>query len=133
MTTRVYGGGAPIFETILAYFARHDAAFTSSGGVGEMGYDVAVAPRRDDLELMINAAFWSSLKSEEEYPTRLSMAYLSPGQSGNPFVFEESLPVAPHALAKVSPAVERSHIHLGVWPEGGGEPRVWGFTRTVPM
>jgi hypothetical protein len=34
-------------------------------------------------------------------------------------------------LTRVSPAVERAGIHLGVW-EMDGELRVWGATRTVP-
>lgn len=132
MTTRVYAGGAPIFETILDYFARHDAAYTLAAPAAR-AKGVAVAPRREDLESMINAAFWASLRKEEDRPTRLSMAYLAPTQSRSPFVFERPLPLEPAALAKVAPAVERPHIHLGVWPEDGGDARVWGFSRTVPM
>src|SRR5204862_4680238 len=39
--------------------------------------------------------------------------------------------LTPAALAKVSPAVERAVIHLGVW-ERDGELSVWGTTRTIP-
>src|SRR5262249_55466620 len=41
------------------------------------------------------------------------------------------LSLGPRALARLSPAVERPGIHIGVWPRGDGLA-VWGTTRTVP-
>jgi hypothetical protein len=45
--------------------------------------------------------------------------------------FARPLPLDPHGLAKLAPAVERPGIHLGVW-QVEGELRVWGATRAVP-
>ena len=81
---------------------------------------------------MIDAAFWASLRREEGYVPRISLAYLPPEQSARPLLFERPIHLAPAFLARVAPAVERAGIHLGVW-ESDGELRVWGTTRTIPM
>jgi hypothetical protein len=133
MTTRVYGAGASIVEKVLAYFSRQDETHTWGLRLGGRVSEVAVAPRREDLELMINAAFWASLHSHEGRQVRISMAYLAPEQSGQPFRFRQPLAVVADDLVKVAPAVERPHIHLGIWPDASGAARIWGTTRSVPM
>jgi hypothetical protein len=82
---------------------------------------------------MIDAAFWASLRREEGYVPRISLALLPPDNAPHPLLFERPLPLSPGALVRVAPAVERPSIHLGVWRVGpGGGLRVWGTTRTVP-
>jgi hypothetical protein len=83
------------------------------------------------METLIDAAFWASLRREEGYVPRVSLALLPPERVARPLLFESPLPLSPSALVKVAPAVERPGIHLGVWPLGG-ELRVWGTTRAVP-
>src|SRR5262245_50238059 len=46
-------------------------------------------------------------------------------------MFDRMLPLTPPVLSRLSPAVERPGIHLGVWPDQG-ELRIWGTTRAVP-
>lgn len=92
---------------------------------------MAFAPDERTLEAIIDAAFWASLRREEGYAPKISLAYLPPEQAGRPLIFERPLALGASALARVAPAVERAGIHLGVWPRDG-ELAVWGTTRTIP-
>src|SRR5262245_60102921 len=81
---------------------------------------------------MIDAAFWTSLRREETYVPKISLALLSPDQTTQPLMFERPLPLEAGVLARVAPAVQRQGIHLGVWPKDG-KLLVWGTTRQIPM
>ncbi|HEY3384635.1 MAG TPA: hypothetical protein VGK32_22980 [Vicinamibacterales bacterium] len=91
----------------------------------------AVLPDVHTIEAMVDAAFWASLRREEIYVPKISLAFLAPDQSPHPLRFERPLPLTPGALTKVAPAVERAGIHLGVWRDGD-ELRVWGTTQRTP-
>jgi hypothetical protein len=80
---------------------------------------------------MIEAAFWASLRREEGYVPRISLAFASPDEVQDAMRFEKSLALTAEPLTKLSGAAERPGIHLGVWREGG-ELRVWGLTRHLP-
>ena len=80
---------------------------------------------------MIEASFWASLRREEGFIPKISLAYLPPIKGDRALLLEEPLPLAPEPLARLGPAVEQPGIHLGVW--GTAEDlRVWGTTRTLP-
>src|SRR2546430_2559505 len=83
------------------------------------------------IEAMIDTVFWASLRHEEGYVPKISLAFLTPADTEHPLVFERSLPLDPAVLTRVSPAVERPGIHLGV-SKIDGELRVWGTARTIP-
>lgn len=83
----------------------------------------------EEVEAVVNAVFWTSLRREETFIPKISLA-LAPMRE-TALRFEYPLPLTPEALARVSPAVERPGIHLGVWREDG-ELRVWGATRKLP-
>jgi hypothetical protein len=89
-------------------------------------------PDADAIETIIDAAFWASLRREEGFAPKISLAFLRPEHTRTPLRFERHLTLAPAGLAKLAPAVERPGIHLGVWAEGD-ELRVWGTTRDVPL
>lgn len=91
----------------------------------------ASIPDADVIETIVDAAFWASLKREEIYNPKISLAYLSSEQTPQPMLFERSLSLKPIALSRVAPAVERPGTHLGVYPDGDGL-RVWGTTGTLP-
>lgn len=91
----------------------------------------ALLPQPDVIECIIDAAFWTSLRREEGYIPRISLAFVAPGEELHPMRFARPLPLEPTALTRVAPAVERPGIHLGVWPDGDGLT-VWGTTRTIP-
>ena len=111
---------------VHAYFAhRHQEARPRQHN------KLASVPDTNTIETIINAAFWASLRREEGYIPRISLAFLSPEQAENPLTFQEPLPLSPSILTRVAPAVERHGIHLGVWP-GRDQLGVWGTTRTIP-
>lgn len=75
---------------------------------------IAPVPSADVIEAVIDAAFWASLRREEGYMPRLSLAILDPQQARQPLLFENGLPLTPDSLAKVSPAVVRPCLHIAV-------------------
>lgn len=88
-------------------------------------------PEAASLEAVIDTAFWASLRREEGYEPRISLALVPPDQAPHPLRFAQPLPLAGGPLARLAPAVERPGIHLGVW----GVPdvlAVWGTTWIVP-
>src|SRR5947199_6147931 len=121
-----YGGANAAAPRLAAHFAKHITAAQRDG------HAAAPAPGVSTIEAIIDAAFWASLRHEEGYTPKISLAYLPPEQALRPMVFERPIALAPALLAKVAPAVERAGIHLGVW-ERDGELSVWGTTRTIPM
>jgi hypothetical protein len=88
-------------------------------------------PDETDVQGIIDSAFWASLRREEGYQPRISLAFLRPEHTSSPLTFERSIPLGAAALAKLAPAVERPGIHLGVW-RNGGVLSVWGTTRDIP-
>lgn len=123
-------GGYPaariVAPRIEVHFAKH-----LQDGRASCDARVAFAPDAAAVEAIVDAAFWASLRREENYLPRISLAFLPPEQTIHPLRFERPLPLNPAALARVAPAVERAGIHLGVWRQEG-ELRVWGTTRAIP-
>jgi hypothetical protein len=93
---------------------------------------LAPLPEAETIEAVIDAAFWASLRREEGYSPRISLAFLSREEAGHPLILERPLELSPGALTRVSPAVERPGVHLGVWRDQGGLC-IWGTTRTIPV
>src|SRR5262249_2720547 len=60
------------------------------------------------VEAVIEAAFWASLRREEGYIPRISLAFVAPEAVGQPLRFERQLPLAAQPLTRLAPAVERS-------------------------
>jgi hypothetical protein len=126
MKREAYAAARTVAPRIEAYFARRLA---EAGSHGEER--LASPPEAETIEAMIDAAFWASLRREEGYMPRISLAFLSPEEAIHPLVFERPLALLPGPLTRVAPAVERPGIHLGVWRDQG-ELYVWGTTRTIP-
>lgn len=89
-------------------------------------------PSAADIEAVIDAAFWASLRREEGFVPRISLALLPPEAAGRPLTFARPLPLDPETLTRMAPAVDRPGIHLGVWRGAGGGLSVWGTIRSVP-
>lgn len=90
-------------------------------------------PDASAIEAMVDVAFWASVRREEGYIPKISLAFLRPLEDVRPLVFEQQLPLEPSALTRLAAAVERPGIHLGVWPaSAGGKLMVWGTTHHVP-
>ncbi len=92
---------------------------------------LAQAPSKQTIETMIDRAFWASLRREEGYSPKISLAYLPPEEASMPLLLEERLPFSSYTLTKMAPGVERPGIHLGVWEEEG-QLYIWGSTQNLP-
>src|SRR5262245_63528904 len=110
MVSPAYPAARIVAPKIRAHFARHLAEAAQRGE-----RDLATLPEIEAIETLIEAAFWASLRREENYVPRISLALLPPAQSEHPLLFDAGLSLDPGKLAKVAPAVERAGIHLGVW------------------
>src|SRR5215472_7314779 len=114
MTGRAYSAARGVAARVLPRF----------GGV-------AGTQDPDAVEALIDAAFWASLRREEGFAPKISLTLLPPDHAGTSIRFARALPLTAETLARLSPAVERPGIHLGVWREKE-ELKVWGATRSVP-
>src|SRR6266536_807598 len=121
-----YPAARIVAPKVEAHFARHIAEARQRGQTG-----VATAPDADTIEALISVAFWASLRREENYIPKISLAYLSAAEAPYPLEFEHRLPLDPAPLVKMAPAVERAGIHLGVCRDGD-TLSVWGTARTIP-
>lgn len=126
MTEPAYPAARAVAAVVPAHFARHLAAAHWQGWQEQVS-----PPDASAIEAIIDAAFWASLRREEGYSPKISLAFLPPEQAGQPMRFERQLPLTPAALARLAPAVERPGIHLGVWRDGD-ELSMWGTTYIIP-
>jgi hypothetical protein len=115
----------PTARTAAARIYDHFAQHLSAAHQG------AEAPDAAAIEAIIETAFWASLRREEGYLPRISLALVAPAAVDWPLMFSRRLPLAAEPLTRMSPAVERPGIHLGVWRDGD-EFYVWGATRRLP-
>ena len=113
-------------KKVHEYFTRHWQQRKETSG--DTPASVASA---EAIEAVIDAAFRVSLRREEGDILRLSLAILAPEEAVRPLVFEDGLPLTPGSLARVSPAVARSRLHVAVW-NLGDELHAWGTVRSIP-
>ena len=110
-----YPAAHEVAPTIHAHFAKLLVQMAASPGADELSALPSVA----EIEALIDAAFWASLRREENYLPRISLALVPPHQTLNPLLFDVPLLLGPMSLVRVAPAVERRGIHLGVWRQDG--------------
>src|SRR5258706_4053670 len=110
MQREAYPAARTVSPALHAYFARHRADAIRRGEE-----QLAPLPDAETIEAVIDAAFWASLRREEGYEPRISLAFLSRQESLHPLILERPLPLGPGALTRVAPAVERPRIHLEGW------------------
>ena len=60
---------------------------------------IAFVPDIETIESIIDVAFWASLRREEIYTPRISLALVSPGQVKLPLAFEWPVPLASQPLS----------------------------------
>ncbi|HTI41591.1 MAG TPA: hypothetical protein VL693_07175 [Vicinamibacterales bacterium] len=126
MNERAYAVARTVAPRLHAHFSSHQERDPNRGAV-----TVDVVPDVAAIEVILDAAFWASLRHEEGYVPKISLAYLRPAETDHPLIFARPLTLDPTELARVSPAVERPGIHLGV-AHINGELQVWGTARTIP-
>jgi hypothetical protein len=121
-----YPAARIVSPKVHAYFTRQRAE-TSATGNGR----VATLPDIAVIQNIVDAAFWASLRREEGFIPRISLAFVAPDETKSALLFERPLPLDPGLLTKIAPAVERPGIHLGV-SHGENGLVVWGTTRAIP-
>jgi sensor domain DACNV-containing protein len=129
MSYRAYPAGRAVAERVREQFVRH--LREADGGAAAVSTAIADPPDVDELEELIDVAFWTSLRREEGYVPIISLALLPPEAAPSALRFALPLTLKPAPLAKVAPAVERQGIHLGV-SRIDGQLAVWGATRVLP-
>jgi hypothetical protein len=127
MNERAYAVARLVAPRIHAHFSSYQQLDRRPGTVA-----VDTVPDEAAIEAMIDTAFWASLRREEAYVPKISLAFLSPADTDHPLVLERPLPLDPAVLTRVSPAVERPGIHLGV-AYLDGELKVWGTAQAIPV
>lgn len=127
MSEPAYPAARLAARRVYDYFVRHRAA--AAGQNIDQAVPLATAA---SIEAVIDAAFWASLRREEGYVPRMSLALLPPEAALAPLMFGRALPLSPSSLVKVSPAVERPGLHLAVWPINGGMV-AWGTVHSIPI
>jgi len=126
MTEPAYPAARIVAPKIEAHFAHHLHDADRLGVIHQ-----TQPPDADTIEAIIDAAFWASLRREESYVPKISLALVPPDAADHPMLFEHSLPLHTDKLVKLAPAVERPGIHLGVWRNETGL-YVWGTVRVIP-
>jgi hypothetical protein len=150
MNHPAYAVARVVAPTVAEHLQLHRAAL---GPQDPAQPPLELLPDAHQIQSLIDVAFWASVRREEGYIPKISLAFLRPLREVCPLVFEESVPLEPQALTRLAAAVERPGIHLGVWPafaalsvhEGAasagqarsattkaGELMVWGTTHTIP-
>jgi hypothetical protein len=124
MSTR-YPAAAVAAPWIRAYFERHHALESRPDR------PVAPVPEEHAIESLVDTMFWTSLRREEGYIPKLSLAYVPPDHGASSMLFERPLPLTSSSLVKIAPVVERAGIHLGVWSHDG-DLCAWGTTHAIP-
>jgi hypothetical protein len=120
-----YAAAQAAADSVQRHFAAHRLAALPGPA------SLAPLPSADEIAALLDAAFWASLRREEDFVPTISLALLPPEQSASPLRFARPLSLAAADLARLAPAVERPGIHLGVW-HGEAGLSVWGSTRLLP-
>lgn len=90
-----------------------------------------ITPESFVIEALIDTAFWASLRHEEGYTPKISLAYLPPEPDEQHLIFKQAQRLTPHRLVKLSPAALEPGIHLGIWHDGDNLV-IWGTTHNLP-
>ncbi len=121
-----YAAARAVAPAIHAHLAHH-----LQQAIHRRERNLASLPAVDTLAAMVDVAFWASLRREEGYLPRISLAAVHPAETPHPLHFDQPLPLEATALTRVAPAVERPGVHLAV-AEFDGQLLVWGIARTMP-
>ena len=81
-----YKAARLVSGAIESHFATQIATAINRGDSG-----LATEPQKHVIEAIIDTAFWTSLRKEEGRSPKISLAFLPPGQSTQPLVFERRL------------------------------------------
>ena len=127
MALPAYAVAREVAPKVAEHLRLHRAKAPEVGGVAV----VDLLPDAPVIEALVDAAFWASVRREEGYVPKISLAFLPPVPEVMPLMFERPISLDPSALTRLAAAVERPGIHLGVWFDGE-RLMVWGTTHAIP-
>jgi hypothetical protein len=128
MSLPAYAVARTVAPTVADHLKLHRAALPPQDAVHP---PFELLPDAQHIEALVDVAFWASVRREEGYIPKISLAFLRPTPEICPLIFEQPLPLDPAALTRLAAAVERPGIHLGVWPVQS-TLMVWGTTHMIP-
>ena len=128
MSHPAYAVARAVAPTVAEHLQLHRAALPARDADRP---PFELLPEARHIEALVDVAFWASVRREEGYIPKVSLAFLRPVPEVCPLVFEQPLPLEAAALTRLAAAVERPGIHLGVWPTGD-TLMVWGTTHMIP-
>ncbi len=82
-------------------------------------------PTPQQLSMLVESAFWASLRANEGRPTRARLALIEPERFGASTVFATAVDCDEGTIAKLSPALPQDY-YLGVTMSDEAT-RIWGF------
>jgi hypothetical protein len=144
MNDPAYAVARTVAPTVAEHLRLHRAALPPSPADQ---LPLELLPTTEQIEALVDTAFWASVRREEGYVPKISLAFLRPLPDVWPLTFATPLPLEPSALTRLAAAVEQPGIHLGVWPAsaagsaanaasarqaGDGTLAVWGTTHHIP-
>src|SRR5918993_2571147 len=92
LTEPAYPAARAVASAVEQIFARNIAS------ARQRLPDVAPTPDVAAMEAIIDAAFWASLRREEAYRPKISLAFLPPEDAQHPLMFERELALTPAIL-----------------------------------
>jgi hypothetical protein len=137
MVQPAYSVARSVAPKVAEHLRLHRATAPDLGGVAV----VDLLPDAAVIESLVDAAFWASVRREEGYVPKISLAFLPPMPEVMPMLFERPVSLDSTGLTRLAAAVERPGIHLGVWPASAGPSAgqdgdsalmVWGTTHAIP-
>ena len=138
MTHAAYTMARAVAPVVAEHLRRHLAALGDALAPLALP-NAGLLPTAQVIESMVDAAFWASVRREEGYIPKISLAFLPPTDDIRPLIFADAVALAPAAMTRLAGAVERPGIHLGVWPGRtstrpieAADLMVWGTTHTIP-
>jgi hypothetical protein len=122
-----YPAAHTLAPLIHAHFTRHldDARRRDQ-------WPIASLPGVASIAAIVEAGFWASLRREEGYVPRISLAFVAPEETADAVRFAQPLPLEAGAITRVSPAVAPAGVHLAV-AAGPTGLLVWGTVRVLPL
>ncbi|HEY5618115.1 MAG TPA: hypothetical protein VIK60_09220 [Vicinamibacterales bacterium] len=129
MNHPAYAVARTVAPTVAEHLQLHRAALPPSDSAQP---PLELLPTAHHIEALVDTAFWASVRREEGYVPKISLAFMRPLPEIWPLTFAQPLPLEPSALTRLAAAVEQPGIHLGVWPGNDGQLIVWGTTHLIP-
>ena len=103
-----------VARTVAPTVAEHLRLYRAALPPSPADRPLELLPTAKQIEALVDTAFWASVRREEGYVPKISLAFLGPLPDVWPLTFATPLPLEPSALTRLAAAVEQPGNHLGV-------------------